>query len=63
MSTQICLTFNPNQRDISLDTSNEKAGQVSTQNFTFDRVFNVNSTQKEVYDISARPIINSKMDY
>ena len=27
--------------------------------FTLDRVFNVNSTQEEVYEFSARPVIES----
>lgn len=31
-------------------------------NFTFDRVFNLESTQKEVYDIAAKPIIDSVLD-
>ena len=31
-------------------------------NFTFDRVFNLESTQKEVYDVAAKPIIDSVLD-
>ena len=31
-------------------------------NFTFDHVFNLESTQKEVYDAAAKPIISSVLD-
>ena len=31
-------------------------------NFTFDHVFNMESTQKEVYDCAAKPIIESVLD-
>ena len=31
-------------------------------NFTFDNVFNMESTQKEVYDAAAKPIIQSVLD-
>ncbi len=31
-------------------------------NFTFDRVFDMNSNQKEVYDAAAKPIIDSVLD-
>lgn len=31
-------------------------------NFTFDRVFDMESTQKEVYDVAAKPIIDSVLD-
>ena len=60
MGTQICLTFNPNRRDITLNLTPENAGAFPTQKFTFDRNFDTNSTQKEVYDIAAKPIIDSK---
>jgi hypothetical protein len=30
--------------------------------FTFDRVFGLDSTQKEVYDEAAKPIIQSVLD-
>jgi len=30
--------------------------------FTLDRVFNVNSTQEEVYEFSARPVIESVLE-
>ena len=31
-------------------------------NFTFDRCFDMHSNQKEVYDIAAKPIIDSVLD-
>lgn len=31
--------------------------------FTFDRTFDTKSTQKEVYDIAAKPIIDSMIRY
>lgn len=60
MGTQICLTFNPNRKDITLNLTPENAGAFPNQKFTFDRNFDTNSTQKEVYDIAAKPIIDSK---
>lgn len=49
----------------------QKVGQVTLRNpkgdeppksFTFDHAFHWEATQKEVYDIVARPIVNSVMD-
>ena len=31
-------------------------------NFKFDRVFDMESTQKQVYDLAAKPIIDSVLD-
>ena len=31
-------------------------------NFNFDRVFDMQSTQKEVYDVAAKPIIDSVLE-
>ena len=65
MGTQVCLEFDPNKQDIALkvshaliETSQESGGTL--QKFTFDRIFDTDSNQKEVYDIAARPIIESK---
>ena len=60
MGTQVCLTFNANKKDITLNLGKEYQGAFGEQKFTFDRIFDLNSTQKEVYDIAAKPIIDSK---
>lgn len=59
MGTNICLDFHPNKRDITLTLSQESAGAFGLNKFNFDRVFDTNSTQKEIYDIAAKPIIES----
>ena len=61
MGTQICLNFNPNKKDITLNLGKEYQGAFGEQKFTFDRIFDVNSTQKEIYDCAAKPIIDSNI--
>jgi hypothetical protein len=60
MGTNICLDFHPNRKDITLNLSQEGQGAFGSNKFNFDRIFDVNSTQKEIYDIAAKPIIESK---
>ena len=50
MSSEVCLSFNANKRDISLNLHKEEQME---QKFTFDHVFDMESTQKEVYEIAA----------
>lgn len=38
----------------------ENSGAFSQNKFTFDRVFDLNTTQKEIYEVAAKPIIESK---
>ncbi len=69
MGTLICLEFPSNKKDIILKVSDvillinltkiqENGG--GTNKFTFDKVFDTNSNQKEVYELAAKPIIESK---
>ena len=37
----------------------KEGGGFGSNKFTFDRVFDMDSNQKEVYDIAAKPIIDS----
>ena len=48
-----------NETSIKLTSESEK----NTYNFSFDRVFDYNSTQEEVFNYSAKPIIDSKDKY
>lgn len=57
----ICSTFHPNKRQCTITTDGE-AGRALSNEFTFDRVFDVNSNQKEVYMEAAKPIIDSVID-
>lgn len=37
-------------------------GDVKVNDFNFDSVFDMASTQKSIYDVAARPIIDSVLD-
>ncbi len=54
------MRFNPNNKDITLNLPKEDHMGLSEQQFTFDHIFDMKSTQKEVFDIAAKPIIDSK---
>jgi len=41
------------------ENSNSAAGLYE---FTFDRVFNMKTSQKEIYDVAAKPIIDSVLE-
>lgn len=60
MGVQKCLDFPSNKKDIVLNMSQEAGG--ATQKFTFDRVFDQGSSQREVYELAAKPIIESVLD-
>ena len=57
-----CLEFAKDKKNIAInmaDTSSQAFGQ---NKFNYDQVFDMSSTQKEVYDHAARPIIDSVLD-
>lgn len=62
MGVQKCLEFAPNRKDITLNMSVEAGNALTSQKFTFDRVFDQESNQKEVYELAAKPIIESVLD-
>jgi hypothetical protein len=37
-------------------------GDVKVNDFNFDSIFDMSSTQKSIYDVAARPIIDSVLD-
>ena len=45
----------------SIKISYGPAGKKSTKNFTFDKVFNMYSTQEEVFDGMVRPIVEEAL--
>ena len=55
---QCCISFDPDKQNVSVTQSKSAA----KNNFKFDRIFNMESTQMEVYDAAARPIINSVLE-
>eukprot|EP00347_Sterkiella_histriomuscorum_P007099 403350261 len=61
MGVQQCVDFGQDQKTITLNVAQSDTG-VSSNKFTFDRVFDMASTQKEVYDIAAKPIIDSVLE-
>ena len=58
--SNICVDFHPNKRAWTISTKGD--GVVSKNEFTFDRVFDVKTSQIDVYNSAAKPIIESVMD-
>jgi hypothetical protein len=57
-----CLDFIPNKKDVHLTMSSETSSAHGLNKFTFDKVFDTNSQQKDIYDFAARPIIDSVLE-
>ena len=57
-----CLEFNPDKQKIAIKMSSESSSAFGLNKFEFDRVFDMQSQQKEVYDHAARPIIDSVLE-
>ena len=57
-----CLDFAKDKKNISINMTNETSSAFGSNKFIFDHVFDMKSTQKEVYDVAARPIIDSVLD-
>lgn len=58
-----CLEFHKDQKNIAINMATEGGSSPYGSNrFQFDHVFDMKSTQKEVYDVAARPIIDSVLD-
>lgn len=58
--SNVCADFHPNKKAVIISTKGE--GTVNKNEFTFDRVFDVNSEQVDVYNCAAKPIIESVME-
>lgn len=56
--SKCCLDFHKDGKQIAINLE----GGSQQNKFEFDHVFDTNSQQKDVYDISARPIIDSVLD-
>lgn len=52
----LCVDF-PDKKTIAIKTAQD----FGPHKFTFDRVFDMRSTQEEVYDISAKPVVESNI--
>ena len=57
-----CLDFSPDQKGLCLNMSHESTSAFGANKFNFDKVFDMESKQIDVYDFSARPIIDSVLD-
>lgn len=55
------LDFPSNGMTIKLKTVNDNSS-AGVYDFTFDRCFDMKSTQKELYDVAAKPIIDSVLE-
>ena len=57
--SKICSEFHKNNKSVTINSSKKTSENFSGSNkFTFDRVFDINTTQREVYEEAARPIID-----
>lgn len=55
------MDFHPNNKAVTIK-SQLQGGVESTNEFTFDRVFDTDSQQKDVYEYCAKPIIEGVLD-
>ena len=53
-----CMDFHSDKKKIDLIMSEASVSAMGTNKFVFDRVFDTVSQQQEVYDYTARPIID-----
>ena len=60
--SKCCLDFHPNGKEVTINMTSESSSAFGQNKFQFDRVFDMKSKQKEVYDIAARPIIDSVLE-
>lgn len=56
----VCADFHPNKKSVTIETKGD--GTVNKNEFTFDRVFDTNTAQIDVYNHAAKPIIESVME-
>ena len=57
-----CLDFHKDKKNIAINMTSETSSAFGQNRFIYDHVFDMKSTQKEVYDVAARPIIDSVLD-
>ena len=60
--SKCCLEFASEGQGITINMASEASAAFGQNRFAFDRVFDMDSTQREVYDKAARPIIDSVLD-
>lgn len=60
--SKCCLDFAPDGKTVTINMASETSSAYGANKFVFDRVFDMKSQQREVYDVAARPIIDSVLD-
>lgn len=60
MDPTYVLIFTQINKSVTISHSSD--GLINKNEFTFDRVFDINSSQIDVYNVAAKPIIDSVMD-
>lgn len=58
---KICCSF-PDDKTVTLMGINGKTGQHEPVPFNYDQVYDMNSTQKQIYDKTVSPIVNSVLN-
>ena len=59
MNDKMCIEFGPDLKTVSMKSSYEGMTPLS---FNFDRVFDSDSLQKDVYEVAAKPIVESVLE-
>jgi len=62
MGSKACTDFHADKKGVTINLSPENAGAFASNKFNFDRIFDMDSCQKEVYDLAAKPIIDSVLE-
>ena len=60
--SKCCLDFASDGQGLTINMGSETSAAFGVNRFAFDRVFDMASKQREVYDQAARPIIDSVLD-
>ncbi|CAI2377981.1 unnamed protein product [Moneuplotes crassus] len=57
--SNVCCEFHPSKKSVTINMSKRSGDNFSGSNkFTFDRVFDTDTSQREVYESAAKPIID-----
>ena len=60
--SKCCLDFDSDGKGVTINMASEMSSAYGQNKFVFDRVFDMKSQQREVYDVAARPIIDSVLE-
>lgn len=62
MGVETNMVFSPSGQTLKINTAAESNSNATNHEFNFDHVFNQTNTQKDIYDMAAKPIIDSVLE-